>query len=170
MHSHSPTTQKKVTYKDAGKILNLQYTKTMNLQSAFMLFWSLSSGFGIIFAILSWIYDLNRIKQDPFFPGFKGVVSFCMGTIIGITHYKLSTKCARPRSLKDDYDPVLKTNSKSRTNLEEFEKESELQSIKINNITPQNSIGSASDISGENSTYSNRSNSTIKSCDLTVFT
>ena len=62
----------------------------MNFKQGFMLFWSLSSGYGIIFAILSWSYDINQMKEDPFFPGFKGVLALFFGTIIGIIHYKIS--------------------------------------------------------------------------------
>eukprot|EP01083_Nonionella_stella_P069298 184658_1 len=62
----------------------------MTLKLWFMLFWSLSSGFGIVFAISSWIYELHSLKQDPFFCGFKGTVSLFIGSIIGLTHFKLS--------------------------------------------------------------------------------
>lgn len=63
----------------------------MKLKALFMLFWSLSSGFGIIFAILSWIYDLMSLTQDPLFQGFKGCAAILVGTAIGITHYQLSS-------------------------------------------------------------------------------
>eukprot|EP01084_Bolivina_argentea_P283195 484965_1 len=62
----------------------------MNVRSSFMLFWSLSSGFGILFAILSWIYDLYKLDGDPFFTGFKGVLALIIGLFIGAVHFKIS--------------------------------------------------------------------------------
>eukprot|EP01084_Bolivina_argentea_P283194 484964_1 len=62
----------------------------MDVRWGFMLFWSLSSGFGILFAILSWIYDLYELSGDPFFTGFKGVLALGGGLFIGGVHAKIS--------------------------------------------------------------------------------
>ena len=55
-----------------------------------MLFWSLGSGYGIMFALLSWMWNIFGIIDDPIFDGSKGVIALCVGFIIGYIHYKLS--------------------------------------------------------------------------------
>mmetsp|Transcript_63386 Transcript_63386/g.57104 ORF Transcript_63386/g.57104 Transcript_63386/m.57104 type:complete len:132 (-) Transcript_63386:158-553(-) len=123
----------------------------MNFKQGFMLFWSLSSGFGIIFAILSWLYDINEIKQDPFFVGFKGVLALFLGTIIGIIHYKISSNHC-------DKDVTSKQSNTTTT------QESELQSIKIkishiNNKSNMNPMENEMSESPENSANSNSNES-----------
>ena len=127
----------------------------MDFKEGFMLFWSLSSGFGIIFAISSWIYDINGIKQDPFFSGFKGIISLFLGVIIGITHYQISS------NYTNDYlkvkVPRQNNEIKSNTNTININvKESELQRVNLK-IIPSVSQ------SPENSENSNANSNSIKS-------
>mmetsp|Transcript_39693 Transcript_39693/g.63513 ORF Transcript_39693/g.63513 Transcript_39693/m.63513 type:complete len:166 (-) Transcript_39693:307-804(-) len=153
----------------------------MNYEQAFMLFWSLASGFGIIFAIESWLYDMHGLKQDPYFPGFKGVVAVCLGFLIGGIHYALSTKCTQ-RETKDDIisetaKPAARTEIVELPPLRKTEEpeyhrvsthdtgESELQSINRNTFC-ENPFEQDSNPSPENSAYKSDSNIIINVAEI----
>eukprot|EP00483_Globobulimina_turgida_P010265 UN10284 len=103
----------------------------MNIKSSFMFFWSLSSGFGIIFAILSWIYDLY-LQDHPHFSGFKGVISLFIGTIIGVVHYNLSNDV----TVLNNYLP--KQQSDKTIVPTQSETSTELQNLNIKATTTNN--------------------------------
>ena len=148
----------------------------MNSQSAFLLFWSLSSGFGIIFAISSWVYDIYGIKQDPFFPGSKGVLSLVLGFILGLIHYQLSTQCiTMQHDDKNDNDATKYAKIPQQTSdvchnhhlqlpFDIEVVESELQSINLQ-IDTDNPTENGINDSFESSTNSNAN--TIHSAELT---
>eukprot|EP00485_Elphidium_margaritaceum_P000772 CAMPEP_0202689134 /NCGR_PEP_ID=MMETSP1385-20130828/4475_1 /ASSEMBLY_ACC=CAM_ASM_000861 /TAXON_ID=933848 /ORGANISM="Elphidium margaritaceum" /LENGTH=130 /DNA_ID=CAMNT_0049344227 /DNA_START=129 /DNA_END=521 /DNA_ORIENTATION=+ len=119
----------------------------VNNSQMFMLFWSLFSGFGIIFALLSWVYDINGIKVDPFFPGFKGVVALSFGLCIGLIHYKLSM-CVQDdnenKRKNNESDPGGRSSTKDavdvKIDLSDSAAQSELQSINTNETNSLESI------------------------------
>ena len=78
-----------------------EWTKLYSNRDIFMVFWSLGSGYGIMFALLSWIWNICGITVDPIFNGSKGVIAVCVGSIIGYIHYsyyKLSIKTEKQQN------------------------------------------------------------------------
>eukprot|EP01084_Bolivina_argentea_P095461 171624_1 len=72
---------KRITY-------NITQTKIMkcNFKDIFLLFWSLSSGYGIIFAIESYIYELFGFKSTIAYI-IKPAVATLVGVAIGCVHF-----------------------------------------------------------------------------------
>lgn len=93
-------------YKDEWKLRSKIYSNS----NLFMLLWSLGSGYGIMFALLSWMWNIFGIIDDPIFSGSKGVIAICFGFIIGYIHYKLSIVEVKKQSSPKYADAISPRN------------------------------------------------------------
>eukprot|EP00483_Globobulimina_turgida_P001143 UN01145 len=67
------------------------------MKQGFLLFWSLGSGYGIIFAIESFFYEYFQI-QSSLMTAIKGIIAVCVGLVIGIIHFILTVDDGSPKA------------------------------------------------------------------------
>ena len=74
-----------------------QFTKDNWTKQSFLLFWSLFSGFGIIFAVESFFYELFQIEGGHQNTGIKGAIALFVGFAIGSIHFQLTVDDGGPK-------------------------------------------------------------------------
>lgn len=93
--------------------INSKQSKMMKfLERFFLLFWSVGSGYGILFAIESYLWDLFGLDAY-FWKVSKGIIAIIFGSIIGLIHFYITV-------LKVSNDTCTKDENSQYTNLKSF--------------------------------------------------
>eukprot|EP01084_Bolivina_argentea_P202203 345546_1 len=79
-----------------SNVKNWTCTKQNWLRQCFLVFWSLGSGYGIVFAIESFFYEYFGMSA-PWKIAIKGIVAVSLGIMIGIIHFILTVDDGSPK-------------------------------------------------------------------------
>eukprot|EP01083_Nonionella_stella_P302057 1039807_1 len=76
---------------------NWGFTKRNWKQQCFLIFWSLGSGYGVIFAIMSFLFEHFQF-DSAMWTLIKGFIALIIGIPIGFIHFSLTVDDGSPRA------------------------------------------------------------------------